>query len=179
MRFLLSISFLICAISASAQYDPNYKFEEPENPFNLGIGTGLDYGGIIGARFSGFPIKHFGVFAGVGYNLVKVGYNFGGIVRILPGKKVCPVVTGMYGYNATIIIIGGSQYNKVYYGPTFGGGIELHFSNRQKFMNFGLLIPLRSQTFYDDVDALKNNPAIQDVSEPIPFGISIGYHFKI
>jgi hypothetical protein len=178
MKSLLAFLFLLCGITASAQYDPNYKFEEPENPFNLGLGIGLDYGG-IGAKFSGFPVKNFGVFAGVGYNLMKVGYNFGGTVRILPAKKVCPILTGMYGYNGVIVVDGGSQYNKVYYGPSFGGGIELHFSNRQNFMNFGLLIPIRPQSFYDDIDALKVNPAISGITDPPPFGISVGYHFKL
>jgi hypothetical protein len=184
MKTLLTTLFVLSALIVSAQYDPDYKKnnknveDEPESPFNVGIGIGMDYGG-LGGKISGFPLKNFGLFAGVGYNLVKAGYNVGGIVRILPGKKVCPIITGMYGYNAVIVVQGASQYDKVYYGPTFGGGIELHFGNKQKFMSFGLLVPIRSQEFYDDWDALKANPGIVDTTDPLPVGISVGYHFKL
>lgn len=177
MKYVLTGVFALCTLLAAAQYDPDYKAKEPESPVNVGLGIGLDYGG-LGAKFSVFPIKNFGLFGGVGYNLVKAGVNGGGIVRILPAKKVCPYLTGMYGYNAIAVISGGPQYNKVFYGPTFGGGIELRFRNNQNFMNFGLLIPIRSEEFYDYADYLSNLPGITDITEPPPFGISVGYHFK-
>jgi hypothetical protein len=178
MKNLLAFLFVWSALLAHAQYDPDYKkYEEPESPFSMGLGIGIDYGQ-IGAKISGFPVKHFGLFAGVGYNLLKVGYNFGGIGRILPGKKVCPYVTGMYGNNAVIVVVGASHYDKAYYGPTFGGGIELHFGKKQKYMNFGLLVPVRSQEYYDDWDKIRANPNIE-TTDPLPVGITIGYHFKI
>jgi hypothetical protein len=177
MKSLVILCLLICALTASAQYDPNYKFEEPEPLVNIGLGLGLDYGG-FGGKISAFPHKNFGVFAGVGYNLLKAGYNVGGLVRLRPGKKVCPMITAMYGYNAVIIVEGADEWNKAYYGPSFGGGIELNFSNKQNFMNFGLLIPLRPQNYRDAMDALLSNPSIE-MTEALPFTISVGYHFKL
>jgi hypothetical protein len=178
MKFLLAGMFALCSLLAVAQYDPDYKAKEPESPLNVGLGLGMDYGG-LGVKFSAFPVKYFGLFGGAGYNLVKAGLNGGAILRVLPAKKVCPYVTGMYGYNGVILVQNADQYNKVYYGPTFGGGIELHFRSNQNFMNFGLLVPLRSQKFYDDWDVVKSLPGITNVSDPLPFGISIGYHFKL
>lgn len=178
MKKLLLILLTIITFSVNAQFDPNYKEKEKSSPFNLGLGTGVDYGGIIGARLSGFPIKYFGAFVAGGYNLHKIAYNFGGVVRILPDKKVCPVLMGMYGYNAVIVVQGASQYNETYYGPSFGGGIELHFGNRENYMNIELLVPIRPQEFYDDLDALKQNPTIE-ISEPAPISLSIGYHFRL
>jgi hypothetical protein len=182
MKKLLAAFLVLSAFAANAQFDPDYKKNQqedaPESPFNVGIGLGLDYG-TFGVKFSGFPVKHFGLFAGLGYNLVKVGYNLGAIGRILPDKKVCPYVTGMYGSNSVIVIQNASSYNKTYYGPTFGAGIELHFKNNQNFMNFGLLIPVRSQEFYDDWDRIKALPGITNVTDPSPVAISIGYHFRL
>ena len=181
MKKLLAVVLICTAFLAQAQYDPNYKrtsYQDPESPFNFGVGLGLDYGG-IGVKISGYPVKHFGLFGGAGYNLVKVGYNLGAIGRILPGKRVCPYVTGMYGSNAVIVVQNASNFNKVYYGPTLGGGIELHFGSGQNFMNFGLLIPIRPQEFYDDWDRIKALPNVTDATDPLPVGISVGYHFKL
>lgn len=181
MKNLLVILFIFHGLIAHAQYDPDYKknlqSEEPESPISLGFGLGLDYG-LFGARVSGFPLKHFGLFAGAGYNLYKLGYNLGGIGRILPGKKVCPYITGMYGINSVIVVVDADHYNEQYTGPTFGGGIELNFSNKRSFMNFGLLIPVRPQEFYDDWDVVKADPRIDVVSDPLPVGISVGYHLR-
>lgn len=180
MKKYFTVALIFATLAANAQYDPDYKKNQPEassSPFNIGLGIGLDYG-TFGAKASGFPVKNFGVFAAVGYNLVNVGYNFGGIGRILPGKKICPYLTAMYGNNAVIKVIDANQYDKSYNGPTFGGGIELHFRSNQNFMNFGLLVPLRSEEFYDDWDALRANPSIE-TSELLPVGISVGYHFTI
>ncbi len=147
--------------------------EEEMSPVNFGVGLGLSYGG-IGARLSAFPIPNVGVFGAVGYNLHKAGYNVGGIVRVLPKKRVCPVVMGMYGYNAVIIVTGADEYNKTYYGTSFGGGVEIRFRN-STFLNLELLMPVRSQEWRDDFDFLLNNPAIE-ITEPLPVTFSIGYH---
>ncbi|HEY0743417.1 MAG TPA: hypothetical protein VGD40_18240 [Chryseosolibacter sp.] len=182
MKNLLSFAFILMALVANAQYDPDYKKkiqpqqEDEHSPFNVGLGIGLDYG-VIGAKVAGYPIERLGLFAGAGYNLLGVGYNFGAIGKILPRKRVCPYVTGMYGINAVIVVVGADEYNESYTGPTFGGGIELRVGQNQNFMNFGLLVPVRSQEFYDDWDIVNANPTIE-TTDPLPVGLSIGYHFK-
>lgn len=167
---------MLLALVCQAQDYYELPSEEEEISYvNIGVGLGLSYGG-IGARLSAFPIEHFGVFGAVGFNLHKAGYNVGGIVRVLPKKMFCPVNMGMYGYNGVIVVAGVDQYNKTYYGPSFGGGTEIRFKNNT-YLNVELLIPVRSKAWYDDVDALMNNPSIE-ITEPLPITFSIGYHTK-
>ena len=182
------ISFLIlgfssvCGFSQSDDvdndaYDENFEFSETRDiDVSAGVGIGLDYGG-IGGKLMFAPVKYVALFGAIGYNLNGAGYNGGVVARILPDKKVCPYVTGMYGYNAVIVIEGLRERNKTYFGPSFGGGIELRMRNRN-FWNFGLLFPLRSAEFQDDFDDLKNNPSIE-ITEPLPVQISVGYHLRI
>lgn len=149
----------------------------PSTIVSGGIGLGQDYGG-IGGRLTVLPNKHFGLFFGGGYAFAGFGYNVGAMVIAVPDKKISPLFTFMYGYNAAIAVSGASQYNKIYYGPTIGLGIRsLSSSNENNYWQFGLLIPFRSSEFTDDLNALKNNSSIVGVSEPWPVTISIGYHF--
>jgi hypothetical protein len=160
-----------------SEYDENYEFSETKQiSVNLGIGLGLDYGG-IGGKLTFRPTQYVGLFGALGYNLNGAGYNVGAIVRILPEAKVCPYFSLMYGYNAVIVIDGMSSADKTYYGTSIGAGIELQKKNN-KFWTFGFVIPFRSQEYKDDLDALKNNPSVE-LTDPLPFQISVGYHFVL
>jgi hypothetical protein len=160
------------------EYDENYEFPESKSfNFNIGLGLGLDYGG-IGGRLSFVPAKNIAIFGAIGYNFNGAGYNGGIIVRMAPDKKVCPFLIGMYGYNAVIVIEGRDEANKTYYGASFGGGIELHRRDKPNFWNFGLAFPVRSQEYRDAMDRLRNDPSIE-LTEPLPFTISVGYHFGL
>src|SRR5690349_17100641 len=72
--------------------------QKPSRSF-LGIGLGLDYGG-IGMKLEFLPIKALGLFGGFGYNLVQPTYNAGASLKLAPGKRGTPVISCMYGYNA-------------------------------------------------------------------------------
>lgn len=167
----------VCA-SATAQYIENYEPTRPTTIVKLGLGVGLDYGG-IGTRLTITPTTHFGVFVAVGYNLLKAGVNGGLTYKFLPEKRVTPVAHIMYGYNAVIVIEGVDAYNKAYYGLSMGGGIELTSKRSGNYWSFELLYPFRSSEYEDDWDALKNDPNIEVLSEPFPVTISVGYHFNI
>ena len=98
----------------------------------------------------------------------------------MPSKRACLYYTLMYGYNAVINIENASQYNKTYFGPSTGIGVETHSKKRPgNYWNFEFLVPIRSQEFHDDLAAIKRNPYIKLISEPLPFVISIGFHFKL
>jgi len=147
-----------------------------ERPYGyLGIGAGLDFGG-IGVRAE-FPIINFlSIFGGAGYNLAGIGGNAGLLFKALPDKFVRPTVACMYGYNAVIIekpsgFYGSSLEKKtVYSGITAGGGLEVDFG-RKKRNKFGLLVllPFRSGAFYRDAERTKTNLP--------PVGLSLGLHF--
>lgn len=63
------------------------KNQSKNKPFvsdviNLGIGVGLDKGG-IGTQIIGYPQKNIGILLGLGYNGLGLGYNVGIKARYL------------------------------------------------------------------------------------------------
>lgn len=144
---------------------------------NVGLGVGLDYGG-LGGKFTFLPGEKVGLFAGLGYNLDGAGYNLGALYKFSTDKRVRPYATAMYGYNGVISVedSDGNTEAETYYGFSLGAGIELKSrKNEKNFWNFELLIPFRSSEFHDDLDTLKDIG--YDVTDPWPINFSIGYHF--
>jgi hypothetical protein len=146
---------------------------------SIGFGIGLPYGG-LGPRISVNPASQLALFAGIGYNLVGVGYNVGAQYLIPSERQTEFFFTGMYGYNASIKIEGLSTESKSYYGPSFGVGLRINsLSSEGSFWEVSLLVPARSQSFKNDYDALEKNPQIEDLTQPWPVLFSVGYHFYI
>ncbi len=159
--------------------EPDERIIEESPKQNIGIGLGLDYGGLLGIRYTYMVAPKFGLFGSVGYILVGPGFNFGATCKFLPEKKVTPTLGAMYGYNAAIKVVGASEYDKIYYGPSLSAGVEVKTGRNQKnFWNFELVVPFRSSEYKDDMDSLLNNPDIE-ITEPLPFTLSIGYHFGL
>jgi len=169
---------LLTSLSFAQNYTRYDDIPEQESVMNVGLGIGMDYGG-IGGRITFLPVKRLAVFAGVGYALVNFGYNLGAQLRIIPDKNFCPTFGVMYGYNGIIKVQNASTYDKIYYGTSLSGGIEMHFGGKQNFMNVELIVPFRSQAFYDDWDKLKQNSSVSIQSDPLPIAFSIGYHFAL
>lgn len=143
----------------------------------VGFGGGLDYGG-LGMHASYLPTKHVALFAGVGYNLNSIGYNFGAELKFPNEKRVNPYLIGMYGYNAVLQVEGYTNSETTYYGPSFGGGAQIKFKHSaNSFLQVGILVPIRPQVFHDAIDDLKL--AGYQVKDPLPIAISIGYHIKL
>lgn len=143
----------------------------------VGFGGGIDYGG-LGMQTSYLPAKQVAIFAGVGYNLNSVGYNFGAELKIPTEKRVSPYLIGMYGYNAVLQVEGYTKSETTYYGPSFGGGVQIKFKHSaNSFLQAGVLLPIRPQVFHDAIDDLKL--AGYEVKDPLPVAISIGYHIKL
>jgi hypothetical protein len=148
---------------------------------SIGFGLGLDYGG-IGAKFMAPVAKNISIMAGVGYNLNDVGFNAG--VTYYPltpslEKIIRPVVIGMYGYNAVILTDSRSSplsiYNKTYYGPSVGAGVEYHpKSSDGNFFSFEVLFPFRPKKFNDKIDEMDARGVNATV---YPVYVSVGYHF--
>jgi hypothetical protein len=141
----------------------------------FGLGIGQNYGG-VGTRLTIMPVKPWDIYAGVGYAIIGLGYNIGTHIRVAPDKRVCPVFGVMYGYNGVIKVQGASQFDKIYYGPSISGGIQLR-TKKSNYFSAELIVPFRSQAFSDDWDNVKNQSNITVKSDPLPFSISIGYHF--
>ena len=139
----------------------------------LGVGMGFDYGG-FGGKIEYLPIKYVGVFGGVGYNLLSVGWNLGATYKILPNKRVSPNLMVFYGYNAVLKVKGASEYDITSYGVTIGGNLDI-MTGRVGKLSIGLFVPIRSQKFWDRY----NDPAIKKESELLPIAISVGYNFLL
>jgi len=175
MKKLLIIIFLSGALFLN--HNASAQVTSSDSKVNIGLGMGLDYGG-IGGRLTFVPAKNLALFGSLGYNFLEAGYNVGATFRMLPEKRVCPTLSAMYGYNAVIVIENADKYSKTYYGPSFSFGLEVKSRNKpNNFWNVELLVPLRSSEYHNDIDEIKDNDNIELKSEPLPIAISFGYHW--
>lgn len=162
--------FIFIGITAFAQKNQSLYF---------GPGFGFDHGG-LGAKASYLPEKHFGIFGGLGYNFATVGANGGLIYNIIPDKRVTPVLTAMYGYNAVIktSYANNTKEHVVYYGLTLGAGVDIKLGrSKENKLNINLFVPLRSAAFFDDYNYLRQNGTI---TQPmVPIGISFGWDMAV
>jgi len=150
--------------------------EEPNDmAVNIGIGIGMDYGG-IGMRGTFVPVKRLGLFVSAGYNLNSVGVNTGAQL-LFPKNRHAFYLTAMYGYNAVIIALEPVEQKATYYGITAGAGFLFKVGSKGNFWNFELLVPFRNSNFYDDFDTLERVGI--DLTEPLPLAFSVGYHFSV
>lgn len=155
--------------------------ERKPDTFYFGVGLGMDYGGIIGINFSAYPQKNIGIFAGGGIALAGFGYNVGAKLRYVPNNQkrvqVLPFVMGMYGYNAAIVVLNATDYNKLFYGVTFGLGGDIRF--RTGCLSLALLIPIRGNEVDDYITDLQNKHHINFQNDLLPVAFSVGYKFII
>ncbi|MCH5597629.1 hypothetical protein [Niabella ginsengisoli] len=180
MRKLFYLACL-CSLSfySNAQ---NQIFDPKAEKFNIGFGIGHEYGGIIGGNLIFYPQKNIGLFAGGGYAFAGFGYNVGikGRFFLKDGASVTPFVLGMYGYNAAVKVLGSSEYDKLFYGPSFGAGIDWQVgASKKNYLSFALIVPTKisdAQAYQDELD--QNGIADFD-RELLPVGFSIGYRIRI
>ncbi len=179
LKKLCVLLFFITAINVSAQ--ENSAVVPDYDKISLGLGMGLDYGG-FGGNILYYPAPKIGLFIGVGYPLAGVGYNVGVKLRLLTNKpsKVNAYLLGMYGYNSSIYIKDGKDFNKLFYGPTFGLGLDTHYNPKKTgYWSFALLIPVRGSDVDDYINDLKNNHNVEFKNDLFPLGFSVGYRIVI
>ncbi|MDR2293247.1 MAG: hypothetical protein LBE11_07225 [Prevotellaceae bacterium] len=159
----------------------NYAYAQttPKDIY-LGLGAGFDYGG-IGGKIEYLPTKNFGLFGGLGHNMLSIGWNAGVTYKIMPDKKASPNLMIFYGYNSTYT--GEDSYSEKYnmtsYGFTFGINVDIKTKSGNKW-SFGLFFPIRSSKFNRNYDAAKDDPEVNHLFESdMPVGISAGYNFKL
>ncbi len=191
MRTLMRIT---CMVFLSLFFAGNSLFAQEENaeatssdlktPNDnafFGFGAGLDYGGIIGIKLEYLPVKHLGIFGGLGYNLAIISGNVGLAYKILPDNKTCPNIIAFYGCNGSFKGEDSyaSQYDMNSYGLTLGVSLDIITGQKGNKLSLGLLFPIRSQKFMDNYDKAKNDPNLEIKGELIPIGISVGYNFRL
>ena len=145
---------------------------------SIGLGLGLDYGG-IGINLQAYLIKYIGIFGGVGFAGYKPSYNAGFKLRFNPepeNSSWVPYFTGMYGYNTVFVVKNITNYNKIFFGPSVGFGVDIRPSNNKKsFWSVQLIYPIRSKEATDYLNYLQNNSNIKMNSTLLPITLSIGY----
>lgn len=145
----------------------------------IGPGLGITYGGLVGVKAEYVFVKHFSAFAGAGYYINNLGYNFGLTAKLLPDRKFSPLVYGMYGSNSVINVIGARQYNKVYSGPSAGIGADLKVGRNGNKMFFGIQYGFWHPDFKKDFEVVKQQPDIETYAEPIAIGYNFGFNFAL
>lgn len=143
----------------------------------LGLGVGIDFGG-IGLNAMSMVTEHVGVFGAFGYNLNKLGLGFG--TRVYTKDQSArwrPYLSAMYGYNTVYYIKNADNFSRTFYGPTIGVGVDLKDS-RSNFWTLALQVPIRT----DDVKAYKNYLEYSNVEikrDLLPIAFSIGYRMAV
>ena len=169
---------LICLVSIFLFAGKNLHAQsEVEERVRMGLGFGLDYGG-LGAKMEFLPIKHWGIFGGLGYNFLSVGWNVGTTIKMLPDKRVSPNLMAFYGYNGVIKVEGASFYNAISYGVTLGANFDIAISNAGHKISVGLFAPIRSDEFMNKYNDMKRSSFVSVRGELLPIAISIGFNYK-
>lgn len=164
----------------SYRYDSVYQapLPLPADRINLGVGLGLDYGG-IGFNLIAYPQRNIGLFAGGGYAIAGMGYNVGLKLRFVAKEsksKAVGFVTGMYGYNAAVSVQNATDLNKLFYGYTVGAGVDLRSKTKKGgYWTLTLLLPFRSSEVDSYLEDLETNYNVERKSDFFPITISIGY----
>jgi hypothetical protein len=174
-KMLLAVAILATVTLSSRAQGEEDDQVAPRASKYLGLGMGLDYGG-LGAKLEIMPTRHLGLFAGVGYDLLSVGWNAGASLNFSPGTRVSPVARVFYGYNSTLRIVNASSENMTSYGISLGGGVDTKRRNGDVW-SFSLFIPFRSKKFKDHFEDVKAR--IDDSIWYSPVLFSIGYNFKM
>ena len=167
---------LICLVSIFLFAGKNLHAQsEVEERVRMGLGFGLDYGG-LGAKMEFLPIKHWGIFGGLGYNFLSVGWNVGTTIKMLPDKKISPNLMAFYGYNG-VIKIEGASYGTVSYGVTLGANLDIAVSSKGHKISIGVFAPIRSNEFMDEYNDMKRSSFFNIKNELSPIAISIGFNY--
>lgn len=177
-QLLLLICFLQISYFSNAQ--DSIPVKKKTDKVTLGLGIGLEYGG-LGGNLLYYPVENIGVFAGVGTALAGMGYNAGLKVRILSDSARVNLYTmAMYGYNASIYIPDAKTYNKLFYGVTFGLGLDTRYNPKKDgYWTFALLIPIRGSDVSAYMDDLEKNHNIKFSNGLFPVAITIGYRYLL
>lgn len=180
--YVVLLGLIMTTFQLKAQEEIPATENLPLDTKSIGFGIGTDYGG-FGANVLIYPTDHLGVFGGLGYAMAGVGFNAGIKYRFIYNKaawKANPYLLGMYGYNAAVVVKNGESFNKFFYGPTIGIGIDFRKSSHSKgYWSVGLLVPLRSDEVDLYLEDLKNNHQVEFENDLPPVTFTLGYRFKL
>lgn len=155
-----------------------YQISRKKYTGDVGIGIGIDYGG-IGIQVNQL-LKSIYLIGGFGYNSVYF-LPFAGIKYYILEKNsenfFIPYVKVVYGYNAVINIQYGPK--DFFCGFTPGIGTDIRFGKQKTFgINVDLNYPLRTKKFKDSYDNYKRLYS-NFKQEFLPISLSIGLQINM
>ena len=149
---------------------------------SVGFGGGMDFGG-LGANLTVYPTRRLGIFGGVGYAFAGIGVNGGFKLRFAPDEsenKAHFFLMGMYGYNAAVAVTNRTDLNKLFYGPTFGIGVDFARRYYKKgYWTLALCIPVRSPDVDYYMNTLRNVYGVDFKNGLTPVTVSVGYRIVL
>jgi hypothetical protein len=180
--YCISFALIFCAgLHVNAQLLEPITKTVPADKVAVGVGIGYDFGGLGGVNGIYYLQRSIGVFGGVGYTPAGVGYNAGIKLRILTNKAattVVPFIVGMYGYYAAIAPKGYSYYNRIYYGPTVGAGVDYRpGGSKFGYLTATIFVPIRNADPKNYIDYLTNFQGLSFSHKLHALSASIGYKF--
>jgi len=169
---------IICLFLGSFNLIAQDSIQVPRvvDKLTFGLGVGFDYGA-IGSNMLVYPHQNIGLFGGVGYALGGLDYCAGAKFRLISKKDLAdPFAVIMYGYNAAIKVTNASQYDKLFYGPSFGIGMDFRSKRMTRgYWSFTVMVPFRSSAVNEYMDDLNNNHGIKIQTGLLPIAFSLGY----
>jgi hypothetical protein len=186
-RYITAISLLLSLVISrlhaqdTTLIEPSRQYDAPVDKISAGVGVGYEYGG-VGANAIVYPQRNIGLFGGVGWYYVGLGYNAGIKLRAFisaPSVAIIPFVECMYGTNTFIYYRNNGQYNKLFRNYTFGGGIDIRPNNSKLgFISIALYFPLRSPDIKNYTEGyVQHFFAVEPSNKLIGINASIGYKF--
>lgn len=183
-KLLLPVVFFVMAFTGFAQDEPvsderKEHLSSKKGETTLGLGMGLPYGA-FGARLGVNVADGFNLFGGLGYQIAGLGYNIG-FLKDFPSKSMTQFyLTAMYGTNAAIKVVGLSEYDNVYSGPTVGLGLKINSRKTEgNYWDVGLLLPFKSTDYKNAETAVRNDSRISQFQGGWPVLIVVGYNFNL
>lgn len=132
-------------------------------PFYMGLGIGLDYGG-LGMKINWYPARYTGLVIGVGHNFLEPAFSIGIKGRYYRyGRIVSPYLQLLYGYLLLHFQELITTKEKVFYGMNFGGGIDLFFNRTN---NIGANLGLQAYFYNQEAKKLVNRSELNLVKHP-------------
>ncbi|MBU8892347.1 MAG: hypothetical protein KOO66_06180 [Bacteroidales bacterium] len=167
---LVILTFLIYTNTLNAQ-------ENTFNNIDLGLGTGINYGGFgMSLTYVFTPILS--IEGHCGYNFVDIVGGGALNIHLVPKNKTkfySLTWKSMYGYNAIMK----NEHGKLesFYGVNFGLINEFRFGSKKKNgINIGIIVPLRSEDFKNTYEDMVDSG--HEMSDGSPVLISIGFHIE-
>ncbi|MBK9359112.1 MAG: hypothetical protein IPN08_17340 [Bacteroidales bacterium] len=172
--------FLILSLSRQGVAQQQFGHDYHYHLMDIGLGMGMDYGGLVGAKLAFYmPFRQISVFGAGGLQLFGIGWNVGTTFRLLSMKKsrtFRPNIKIMYGINRSTYVDGASEYNAMFTGWTPGIGAEFRFGKkRASGFDVDLNVPIGSDKFKNQINMIESDPQVGTMIQ-MPVAISIGYH---